>query len=84
MTRKARKAEKKPKAPYHRGARLESRGRSYKVVRCEARQCVHCEGTGLLWTITLRGLTGIFETQLDSLRKGGYIVVAKQTPETTE
>ena len=71
------KREKKVKAPFRRGVRLEGRGKSFKVVRCGERRCHLCEGSGLLWTITLRGPSGIFETQLDSIRKSGYTVVVK-------
>jgi hypothetical protein len=72
------------KAPFRRGARLTNGRLSYKVSKCEARGCVHCEGSGLLWTITLRGHTGLFETQLDSLRKGGYVVAEKKRADDVE
>ena len=75
--------EKKPKAPFRRGARLENPGgyRALKVIACESSRCRACEGTGILWMIRVRNQRGIFETPLDSIRKGGYVVVRAQKEE---
>lgn len=78
--------KKPPKAPFRRGARLSNeKGRAYKVVACENRgKCRHCDGRGIRWVIRLRGPTGVFETELDSILKGGYTVVRKRTEERGE
>jgi hypothetical protein len=78
-----RKTTKPPKAPFRRGARLSNQqGRAFKVVTCENQgPCHHCTGLGIHWVIRLRGPHGIFETELDSIRRGGYTVVDKKTEE---
>lgn len=80
------KVKKPPKAPFRRGARLSNhRGNAFKVIACENRGvCGHCEGRGIRWVIRLRGPIGVFETELDSIRKGGYTVVRKRTEERGE
>lgn len=72
------KKQQQPKAPYRRGSRLSNGKTTYKVVRCDAAKCHACHGSGILWTVTLKSAYRNFETALDSLLKGGYVVVERK------